>query len=50
MSRFPSMYWHLGWTLTRAENTVYWFLYGKQALNGPPQHLNCRCEMVRIEP
>ena len=30
---------------TRAELTVYWFMFGKR-WNLPPQHFNCRCQSV----
>jgi len=28
---------------TRAEKTIYWFLYGRK-YSPYPQHLNCRCQ------
>ena len=33
--------------MTNAEKTIYWFMYGKRC-DLPPEHWNCRCQVVKI--
>ena len=35
-----------GITPTKAEQTVYWFMYGKRWKPLVPEHFNCRCIML----
>lgn len=37
-----------GVELTKAERTVYWFLYGKR-FSSYPEHPNCRCAVVDMD-
>jgi len=34
--------------ITKAEETINWFLYGKK-YGSPPKHFNCRCEHIILE-